>query len=308
MKKIELITYPKSYEDLLQIKDDITGFIIGIKDLSLRVPLVIDPDEVEKYITFANENNKKIYIALNSIIHNEKLHLIEEILQQDFIKYVHGVYFGDLSVYQIAEKYKLNEKLIYHPETLVANYKIANFWHQKGIMRAVIAKELPLEDILQIGRMSDLEIEIMVSGYYPMFHSRRNLLTNFFLYVDNKDEIDKLGNDNYLIKEEIRNEFYHIIENENGTHIYAPNHLVMIEYLQQFINENISTFRIERQFIEDKDFYQILKAYNKAFEEISVRPESFEINKEKYLGEIQRIIPNSNTGFLFKKTIYKGGK
>ena len=114
----------------------------------------------------------------------------------------------------------LENKLIYHPETLNTNYYDPQFWENKGIKGLTISKEITLDDIKEIAETSEIEISLIGHGHLNMFHSRRPLIENFFKYT--KSEYDNItDNRNLRIIEEIRNECTNNLNLGSNYHIKA---------------------------------------------------------------------------------------
>ena len=93
-----------------------------------------------------------------------------------------------------------------------------------------------------------------------------------------------------------------------GTHIYSSNDLCAIEYLDRLISSGIKVLKIDGILKTDKELVEIVRIYKDAIN--SLNNNVYENNKTKYINELQEInhYRKFDTGFLFKKTIYKGDK
>ena len=61
-----------------------------------------------------------------------------------------GYIVGDIGVVHIFNTLKIPNKVIYNPETLLTNKFDFNFNATLGLFGAFLAKEIPLEDVLEI--------------------------------------------------------------------------------------------------------------------------------------------------------------
>ncbi|MBR7518278.1 U32 family peptidase, partial [Mycobacterium tuberculosis] len=76
-------------------------------------------------------------------------------------------------------------------ETLVTNYFQCNYWGKKGANRAVLARELSLDEIIHIKEHADVEIEVQVHGMTCMFQSKRMLLGNYYTFQERQMKIER---------------------------------------------------------------------------------------------------------------------
>ena len=305
MCNLELTVLPTSMASLIEIEAD--AFIIGEAEYALRLPNYFSHDEVIDAIKHIKRKHKKIYLAINKIIHEYELEKFESYINE-MLHDIDGFIFGDLSVYQMAKRLGVVNKLIYHPETYVTNYETVNFYGRKQIKRVSIAKEITLEDIEMIGTKSSLEVEVMGHGAINMFHSKRDLVTNYFQFIKDEEPTNHHNKELYLIEEKRQDEKYPIIEDQNGTHIFSGYDLCTVNYLDHLIESGITSIRIDGFFKSDKVLKEIVSVYKKAITDYQLSKETYLTNKQDYLDLLNNIdgIRPFNTGFLFKKTVYKG--
>lgn len=307
MSKLELTVLPTSLSVIKKL-DKADAFLIGEKEFGLRLPIYFSFDEIKEIIYTCKEREQKIFIAVNKIIHEKELTEVDEYLNKlSTFKNIDGIVFGDLAVYQLSKKYNLLDKLIYNPETYLTNYQSVNFFANKGMKRVSISKEITLEDIKTIAAKKLTEIEILGHGVSNMFHSKRDLISNYFKYLNHLN-VNKYNEKELYMIEEIRNEKLPIIQDQFGTHVFSGYDLCTIGYLDQLIESNISSIRINGLFKEDNTLIEIFNIYRKAIDDYYFSKDSYLKNRNNYIEDLKRIdnIRPFNEGFLFKKTKYKG--
>ena len=131
-------------------------------------------------------------------------------------------------------------------ETLVTNYFQCNYWGEKGAKRAVLARELNLEEILNIKEHANVEIEVQVHGMTCMFQSKRMLLGNYYTFQDRQMKIQRQNDDkDLLLYDEERDNLYPVYEDYNGTHIMSPNDMCLIEELDPLLEAGIDAIKID---------------------------------------------------------------
>ena len=309
VKKPELLVTPTSVEDILPlIEAGADAFIIGEQKFGLRLAGEFNRDDVKKAIELAHSKGKKIYVAMNAIFHNEKIGLLNEYI--GFLKEVNAdaIVFGDPAVLMAARETAPNMKLHWNTETTATNWYTCNYWGRKGAKRAVLARELSMDAIVEIKENAEVEIEVLVHGMTCMFQSKRSLLGNYFEYQGKAMEIENRKQQrNMFLHDEERSNKYPIFEDENGTHIMSPNDVCIIDELQEMVEAGVDSFKIDG-ILKDIDYIvSVTTLYRKAIDLAVEDPEQYDDLKDDLLAEAEELQPENrklDTGFFFKETVY----
>ncbi|WP_338470340.1 peptidase U32 family protein [Niallia sp. XMNu-256] len=309
MNKPELLVTPVSIHDILPlIEAGADAFLVGEQKFGLRLAGEFPRDDIKKAVEIAHEHGKKVYVAMNALFHNDKLPELPGYLQFLTSIHVDGVTFGDPAVLLAAREAAPDMKLHWSTETTGTNWYTCNYWGRKGAKRAVLAKEINLDAILEIKENAEIEIEVQVHGMLNMFQSKRSLLGNYFRYQGKDMEIEKESNRNGLfLHDKERGTKYPLFEDENGTHIMSPNDMCVIDELQELIEVGIDSFKIDGVLHSFEYILEVTKLYRKAIDICCEDPDAYEDIKGELLERIQEIQPASrplDTGFFFKETVY----
>ncbi|WP_404329366.1 peptidase U32 family protein [Mesobacillus maritimus] len=309
MKKPELLVTPTKVEDILPlIEAGADAFIIGEQKFGLRLAGEFNADDVKKTIELAHSKGKKVYVAMNAIFHNEKIELLNDYIA--FLKEVNadGIVFGDPAVLMAARETAPDMKLHWNTETTATNWYTCNYWGRKGAKRAVLARELSMDAIVEIKENAEVEIEVQVHGMTCMFQSKRSLLGNYFEYQGKALEIENRKEQrNMFLHDEERSNKYPIFEDENGTHIMSPNDICIIDELQEMIEAGVDSFKIDG-ILKDIDYLVAVTAlYRKTIDLAVEDPDQYDDVKDDLLAEAEELQPENrplDTGFFFKETVY----
>jgi U32 family peptidase len=309
MNKPELLVTPTSVDDILPlIEAGADAFIIGEQKFGLRLAGEFTREDVMKAVELAHAKGKKVYVAMNAIFHNDGVELLNEYLV--FLKDVNvdAVVFGDPAVLMAARESAPDMKLHWNTETTATNWHHCNYWGRKGAVRSVLAREISMEEIVEIKENAGVEIEVQVHGMTCMFQSKRSLLGNYFLYQGKTMEIEnRKQQKNMFLHDEERNNKYPIFEDENGTHIMSPNDVCIIDELQEMIEVGVDSFKIDG-ILKDIDYLvSVTKLYRKAIDLAVEDLDQYEDVKDELLSEVEKIQPQNrplDTGFFFKETVY----
>ena len=100
----------------------------------------------------------------------------------------------------------------------------------------MLARELSLDEVLEIKENTEMEIEVQVHGMTCMFQSKRPLLGHYFLYQDKVMAIEnRQENRNMFLHDDERNNKYPIYEDVNGTHILVQMICVLLMSLANYL-------------------------------------------------------------------------
>lgn len=309
MKAPELLVTPTAVEDILPlIEAGADAFVVGEQRYGLRLAGEFSREDVKKAIELAHQYNKKVYVAMNAIFHNE---LVEEL--DDYIAFVRdagadAIIFGDPAVLMAAREVAPEMKLHWNTETTATNWFTCNYWGEKGAKRAVLAREINMDAIVEMKEHAKVELEVQVHGMTCMFQSRRTLIGNYFEYQGKVMNVEnRQQNKNMFLHDDERNNKYPIFEDFNGTHIMSPNDICIIDELQEMIEAGIDSFKIDGILKDQQYLVAVTKLYRKAIDACVEDEEKYDDIKSELLKEIEAIQPKNrplDTGFFFKETVY----
>ncbi|MDX1770194.1 MAG: peptidase U32 family protein [Planococcaceae bacterium] len=309
MKKPELLVTPKSVNHLNElISAGADAFLIGEKQFGLRLPGEFKLTDIEKSVQLAHASNKKVYVSMNALFHNEKIDALLPYMKNLEKMNVDGIVFGDPAIVQIKKESQLSIPLHWNTETTATNWFTANYWGRRGANRAVLARELSLEEVVEIKENAEVAIEVQIHGMTCMFQSKRALLGNYFLYQDKAMEIENRSSGQPMfLHDKERNNKYPIFEDVNGTHIFSPNDMCLIDELGEMIEAEIDSFKIDGILQEESYITTVTALYRQAIDAYMESPDLYEELKDQLVASIENIQPELrplDTGFFFKETVY----
>ncbi len=302
MKKPELLVTPQSIEHIKALLEaGADAFVIGEQQFGLRLAGEFSVEEVEEATKLIHAAGKKVYVAVNALFHNEKLEALADYLKEMQRIGVDRLIYGDPGVLILRREQDVTIPLHWNPETIATNWFTANYWGKRGATRAILARELSLEEVLEIKENAEVEIEVQVHGMTCMFQSKRPLLGHYFLYRDKVMEIEN--------RQEHRNMFLHDDERNNKYPIYEDaNDMCVIDELGELFEGGIDALKIEGVLQTPEYVVTVTEAYRQAIDTyFDESEEAYEDIKDDLLAKIEAIQPAIrplDTGFIFKETVY----
>ncbi|MFX3674462.1 MAG: peptidase U32 family protein [Paenisporosarcina sp.] len=309
MKIPELLVTPASVDHLKELIDaGADAFLIGEKQFGLRLSGEFSILDIEQSVRIAHASMKKVYVSMNAIFHNDQVEALKPYMEKLEELQVDGIVFGDPAVVMTKREAKLKIPLHWNTETTATNWFTANYWGQRGANRAVLARELSLDEVIEVKEHANTAIEVQIHGMTCMFQSKRPLLGNYFLYQEKAMVIEnRKDNKNMFLHDTERNNKYPIFEDINGTHIFSPNDMCMIDELNELMEAGIDSFKIDGVLHEKNYITKVTHLYRQAIDAYTESTDRYESIKNKLLTEIEEIQPELrplDTGFFFKETVY----
>lgn len=309
MKKPELLVTPIQLEDIEPLMEaGADAFVIGEQRYGLRLAGEFNRKAVKAAIELAHKRGRKVYVAMNAIFHNEKVDELSDYLRFLAEAEADAVLFGDPAVLMAAREAAPDMPLHWNTETTATNWFTCNYWGQKGAKRAVLAREINMDAIVETKEHADVEIEVQVHGMTAMFQSKRRLIGNYFNYQGRNMKVDDLENNGHLfLHDPERNTKYPIFEDENGTHIMSPNDICIIDELTEMVEAGVDSFKIDGILKKPEYLIEVTKLYRKAIDLCAENPDAYENEKDSLLEEAESLQPKNrmlDTGFFFKETVY----
>ncbi|MDD2435462.1 MAG: U32 family peptidase [Bacilli bacterium] len=268
-----------------QTNKECDGYIIGIKGLSVNLPIYFELDEAISFIKQVKDNHQEIFVSLNKNMHNNDLPFLEELLVKLNDLKINGILYYDLSIFNISRRLKIENELVWAQEHLTTNYLTCNFWYDRGVNYVYLASEITTDEILEISDNTKMKLMVPIFGYLPMFVSKRNLVKNYLETFELEDN-SKI---NYITK---KDQEYPIIDNELGTTVYSSHILNGIQEVLKM--KDIDYLVLNSLKIKDSDFNEVIKMFKNVNEN----------NVLEYDNKINTMF-KTNHGFLYKETIYK---
>lgn len=263
-----------------------------------------DKETMREMVEYAHSLNKKIYVTVNIVPHNEDLiNLPEYLLELQELK-VDALIISDLGVWNIAKNTVPQMPLHVSTQANTSNWSAVEMWQKLGADRVVLARELGLTEIAEIKDKTKMELEVFVHGAMCISHSGRCLLSNYMAGRDaNKGACVQACRWKYSLVEENRpNEHFPVLEDERGTYIFNSKDLCLINYVPELIKAGVDSFKIEGRMKSMHYVASVVSVYRQAIDSYFAAPENY-IVQEKWLEELAKVSHRSYTqGFMTGKT------
>ena len=255
------------------------GFVLPVVSFSVDYKNTYTIEDIKN---ICNKTDKEIFVVINKMIENDEVESLKEVLLELDKLNIKGVFFYDLAVLELKKELDLKLDLVWNNTHMVTNYYTCNYYYDKGCKYSYLSNEVTLDEILDIKKKNKCSLIFMLLGYPVSSFSKRKLLTNSSFEKE------------LIITEPVSKQEYKVVETEYGTTFKYNKVRNNASGLKELIDNNIDyVYLIEDDIIHD-NFLRALK----------LTKEYISNNNLDYVSKMRDIF-GSDTGFLYRKTIYK---
>jgi putative protease len=308
MRKPEILAPAGSLEKLKTAIDfGADAVYIGGSKLNLRAFADnFTNEQIAEGVKYAHERGRKVYVTMNVFPHNTDLVGLEEYLIELYKLNIDAIIVSDPSIIITAREVVPNLEIHLSTQANNVNWKSAKFWHEQGVKRIVLARELTFNEIKEIRAHlpEECEIEAFVHGSMCVSYSGRCLLSNYMTGRDaNRGACAQPCRYKYYLVEEKRpGEYFPIVEDDKGSYIMNSKDLCMIEHIPELVNSGIYSFKIEGRMKSPYYVAAVVKVYRQALDSYWENPDKYEFKKQ-WMDTLLKVSHRKyHTGFYFGRS------
>ncbi len=213
------------------------------------------PEQLQSIIHITQNQGRKVYLTLNTVIKNEELpELIEwlSILSQTELS---AVIIQDWGVYYLIKKLFPTLKIHASTQMQTHNSTGVNFADKMGFERVIMARELTISELEAVRKQAILPLEVFSHGALCYSFSGACLFSSY------------LGGNSAnrgLCAQPCRRLFE---SGENKKFLFSLKDHQLIDYVPQLMDMGISALKVEGRMRSSEYTYNVAKAYRLAIDE-----------------------------------------
>lgn len=298
---IELIATVESIEQAKELLPIVDTIFFGEELFGLRLPHSFSREEQKELVKLAHQAGKQAMVAVNGLMHPEKMKLIPEYLAFLNELNVDKISVGDVGVIYVLNKHpEWQLPFVYDGETLVTSARQINFWAKRGANGAVLAREVPFDEMKALVQTVEVPVEVLVYGATCIHQSKRPLLQNYYHFTQQNEDISK-ARGLFLSEPKKDHTHYSIYEDSHGTHIFASNDVCLIKELDDLNDIGYQTWKLDGVFSSGQHFVEIARLFHQARQAVLAN-EWTEALAEDLYKKVQTLHPENrelDTGFYY---------
>ncbi len=243
----------------------------GLSHFSARKYAVnFDEKQYRKLLLYAKNNNKKIYLTLNTIIKEDELKQLIKLLK--FLQFFppNAIIIQDFGIIGLI-KYFLKEINI-HASTQSGTYSNYSYEIIKnlGIKRVILARESTFYDIYDIKKeFTDIEIEVFIHGALCYSFSGFCLASGILLKRSgNRGECAQICRNYFNFTSKTRYD-------DLNLSLFSCNDLNLKDNIIKLAKIGVDSFKIEGRMKDPEYTFNTVKNYRNILDRIIEKPEDF---------------------------------
>ncbi|MEN6325058.1 MAG: U32 family peptidase [Syntrophomonas sp.] len=270
---------------------------LGGKRLNMRMlrpEFNFSPQELIDAAKFLHDRNKKLYITINNLYYDNEL---DEI--RDYLKFlqevkVDALILQDMAVVNLCRELDLDIPLHASVQMGIGSSAAAKFLETHGFSRAILSKNLSLDEIQSIHQNSGLFIEYFAHGDLCISHTGQCYMSSFLTAASgNRGACIKPCRWKYSVGEGAAS--------ADASYCLAHNDLCLYPHLKELLDVGVRSFKIEGRMRESDYVAHLVKIYRQALDRIIANPDG-PVIEEAEMQELQkRRIRDFTTGNLFER-------
>ena len=136
-------------------------------------------EELKKVIDYAHLRGSRIFLTLNTIMTNREIELLYPTLKDLYNYGLDAIIVQDIGYAEYLHKNFPSIEIHGSTQMTVANYYEINYLKELGFKRIVLPRELSFEEIKEIRKYTDMELEVFVSGSLCISFSGNCYMSSF---------------------------------------------------------------------------------------------------------------------------------
>ncbi|WP_297249146.1 peptidase U32 family protein [uncultured Prevotella sp.] len=301
IKDFEIMAPVGSRESLAAaIQAGADSIYFGIEKLNMRAhsASTFTIDDLREIAATCNEHGIKTYLTVNTIIYNEDIALMHEIVDAAKEAGISAVIASDVAVMTYCNK--IGQEVHLSTQLNISNVEALKFYAQFADV-VVLARELNMDQVAEVHRLAEeqnicgpsgepIRIEMFCHGALCMAISGK-----CYLSLDNANRSANRGECIQLCRRS-----YTVTDNETGTqleidnkYVMSPKDLKTVRFIDKMMKSGVRVFKIEGRARGPEYVYTVVKCYKEAIQ--SVIDDTFTEEKKDEWDE--RLATVFNRGF-----------
>ena len=247
----------------------------GIEKLNMRAhsASTFTIDDLREIAATCNEHGIKTYLTVNTIIYNEDIPLMHEIVDAAKEAGISAVIASDVAVMTYCNK--VGQEVHLSTQLNISNVEALKFYAQFADV-VVLARELNMNQVAEVHRLAEeqnicgpsgkpVRIEMFCHGALCMAISGK-----CYLSLDNANRSANRGECIQLCRRS-----YTVTDNETGTqleidnkYVMSPKDLKTVRFIDRMMKSGVRVFKIEGRARGPEYVYTVVKCYKEAIQSV----------------------------------------
>jgi len=268
---------------------------LGLKSFNARMRSAnFAYSQFEGALHALHRKGRRVYVTVNTVFEQREADRVYQLLKYLASVGPDGIIVQDFGIVMMAREFK---QLKIHASTQmnIASARGANALSKYGVSRVVLARELSLDEIKNIRRKTNMELEVFVHGALCVSASG---LCLFSSYLGGKSA-------NRGLCTQACRRLYHkgeVSPNESG-YYFSPCDLSLISHVPDLVDAGVRSFKIEGRMKSAEYVGTVVSAYRTVIDSLGGGEEERRCALERAHTILRNDFARPKTEFFFNKAV-----
>lgn len=265
-EKIELLAPAGTWESFLAaIENGADAVYLGGKDYSARqFASNFDLETIKRATDYAHIRDAKVFLTMNTLISDSEMAGALDFAEKAYLAGIDAIIVQDIGFASVIRKALPNFEL--HASTQMTIYDLAgvNLVEKMGFKRAVLARELSLEEITKISSNTTMELEVFVHGALCVSYSGQCLMSSL---IGGRSANRGKCAQPCRLPYEVAAKNGNIITKDKGYYL-SPKDLCSVNILNKVVDTGVKSLKIEGRMKSPEYVSVVVKTYRKYLDRV----------------------------------------
>ncbi len=263
MKKIELLAPAGSWEALkAAVQNGADAVYLGGTLFSARqYANNFNQKELSDAVKYCHVRDVKVFVTVNTLVLNEEMKELAKHIAFLYNIDVDAVIIQDLGVAKFIREFLPDLPIHASTQMSIHNYEGVKLLEEIGVKRVVLAREMTKEEIVNIRKNTNMDIEIFVHGALCVSYSGQCLMSSIIgRRSGNRGRCAQPCRMPYALVDLKKNKE---IQHSLGNYILSPRDLNTIENINEILKIGVHSLKIEGRMKRPEYVAVVVGAYRK---------------------------------------------
>lgn len=262
--ELELLAPAGSYEALVAaVQAGADAVYVGGLQFGARAfANNFDNETMEKAVQYCHLHDVLLYVTVNTLYDDEQF---EELI--DYLSFLYKIgidafIIQDIGLFHLVRRYFPEIEIHMSTQASVRNHAGVKYFENLQVDRVVLAREMKIDEIYEIGHHSNIDLEVFVHGALCMSYSGQCLMSSMIAKRSgNKGKCGQPCRLPYELLEDGK------VITKDDKYLLSPQDLCTIDHVGALIEAGIKSFKVEGRMKRPEYVYTVISSYRKAIDE-----------------------------------------
>ena len=274
MKKVELLSPAKDKQTAIAaINSGCDAIYIGATNFGARKNAPNSLEDIKEIVDYAHKFYVRVHVTINTILTDDELKKAEKLINQLYEMGVDAIIVQDMGILKLAIDCKL-PPIELHMSTQCDNRTLekVKFFDNLGASRVILARELSVNQIKEICKNTECEVETFIHGALCVSYSGQCYLSHYIGGRSaNRGECAQACRKKYSLTD------------SDGNIIAKDKYLLSLKdfnaskHLKELIDAGVKSFKIEGRLKDENYVKNVTAYYRKEIDKIAQKTSSGKI-------------------------------